>query len=115
MQFLKTLFWMVVAVVLAAFTYRNWQGVPINLWGGLQAEVKMPVIVFGAFLLGFLPGFALYRTTRWRLRRRLESAERTLAEYRPVETVVTDGGPFPLEPLTAAPIPAPASAPPLVP
>jgi putative membrane protein len=73
MQFLKTLFWVIVAVVLVLFALGNWETVTIELWGGLQADVKLPVLVIGAFLLGFLPTFLLYRARIWSLKRRLES------------------------------------------
>ena len=43
MNFLRTLFWVVVAVSLAIFATRNWNDVTINLWGNIQAEVKLPV------------------------------------------------------------------------
>ena len=73
MQFLKTLFWVILAVVLVLFAHANWNMTTINLWGGLQADVKLPVLVIGAFLLGFLPTFLLYRTRLWSLRRRYET------------------------------------------
>jgi lipopolysaccharide assembly protein A len=72
MQFLKTLFWVVLAVVLVLFAHANWTVVTLNLWGGLQADVKLPALVIGAFILGFLPTFILYRTRLWALRRRYE-------------------------------------------
>ena len=59
MQFLKTLFWVILAVVLVLFAHANWTVVTLNLWGGLQADVKLPVLVIGAFLLGFLPTIIL--------------------------------------------------------
>ena len=73
MQFLKTLFWVVLAVVLVLFAHANWNIVTLNLWGGLEADVKLPVLVIGAFLLGFLPTFILYRARLWSLRRRHET------------------------------------------
>jgi len=73
MQFLKTLFWVIFAVVVVLFARANWNMVTINLWAGLQADVKIPVIVFTAFLLGFLPTFVIYRARIWSLRRRLET------------------------------------------
>jgi putative membrane protein len=72
MQFLKTLFWVIVAVVMVLFASANWQQVTINLWGNLQADVKLPVLVLAAFLLGFLPTFLLYRARLWALQRRLD-------------------------------------------
>src|SRR5512139_901734 len=76
MQFLKTLFWVALAVVLVLFARANWQPVTLELWGGLEADIKLPVLVFGAFLIGFLPTFLLYRARLWSLRRRLETHER---------------------------------------
>ncbi|HET9429086.1 MAG TPA: hypothetical protein VFO69_12075, partial [Allosphingosinicella sp.] len=70
MQFLKTLFWVILAVVLVLFAHANWNVVTLNLWGGLQADVKLPVLVIGAFLIGFLPTLILYRARLWSIRRR---------------------------------------------
>ena len=72
MQFLKTLFWVIVAVALVLFGRANWFPVTLTLWGGLQADVKLPVLVVAAFLIGFLPTFLLYRARLWSLKRRLE-------------------------------------------
>ena len=102
MQFLRTLFWVVVAVIAAIFAFRNWTTVTVNLWGGIVADAKLPVLLFGALLLGFLPPTILYRATRWRLRRRLAQAERSLDDARAVEPV-------------AAPVVAPAAEPVVVP
>jgi putative membrane protein len=72
MQFLKTLFWVVLAVILVLWARANWSTVPLKLWGGLVADVKLPVLIFAAFLIGFLPTLILYRTRLWSLKRRLE-------------------------------------------
>ena len=76
MQFLKTLFWIALTVILVLFAKANWNAVTLKLWGGLEADVKLPVLVLFAFLLGFLPTFIVYRARLWSLRRRLEPAER---------------------------------------
>ena len=76
MQFLKTLFWVVLAIILVLFARNNWAAVTLNLWGGLQADVKKPVLVLASFLLGFLPTFLIYRARLWSLRRRYEPLER---------------------------------------
>ena len=76
MQFLKTLFWIALTVVLVLFAKANWNAVTLKLWGGLEADVKLPVLVLAAFLLGFVPTFIVYRARLWGLRRRLEPAER---------------------------------------
>jgi uncharacterized integral membrane protein len=103
MQFLRTLFWVIVAVIAVIFAVRNWIPVTVNLWGGIVADVKLPVLLAIAFLIGFLPAFALYRATRWRLRRRLENAERALVDARPAEAPQPAG----MLPPGAAPIAVP--------
>ena len=79
MQFLKTLFWIALTVVLVLFAKANWNAVTLKLWGGLEADVKLPVLVLAAFLLGFVPTFIMYRARLWSLRRRLEPAERQIS------------------------------------
>ena len=76
MNFLKTLFWVVLAVWLAIFANRNWNDVTINLWGNLQADVKLPMLLALIFLIGFLPPFLILRGRVWALNRKLAVAER---------------------------------------
>lgn len=83
MQFLKTLFWVLLAVLLVLFAVTNWTVVTLNLWGGLQADVKLPVLVIGAFLLGFLPTLLIYGARIWSLRRRLETQAGPVANVPP--------------------------------
>lgn len=82
MQFLKTLFWIVVTVIAVAFAFKNWTPVTVLLWGNIVVDVKLPILLAVAFLLGMLPMFILHRASRWRLRRKLENAERALGEAR---------------------------------
>ena len=77
MQFLKTLFWVLLAVLLALLATRNWFDVTLNLWGDLQADIKAPVLLGLIFLLGFLPPFLIMRARLWAMRRRLEGLERS--------------------------------------
>jgi putative membrane protein len=84
MNFLKTLFWVVVAVFLAIFATRNWADVTINLWGNLQADVKLPILIFLSFLIGFLPPFLILRGRIWTLRRKLALAGRPVTASPPV-------------------------------
>ena len=79
MQFLKTLFWVALAVILVLFATVNWSAVTINLWGGLQADVKLPVLILASFLAGFLPMLVVHRARIWTMRRRLEALERQTA------------------------------------
>ena len=79
MQFLKTLFWVLIAVVVVLFSVRNWTSVPLNLWGDIQADIKIPILLLIVFLLGFLPTWLLMRTRVWSHRRKVEALERSRA------------------------------------
>lgn len=79
MQFLKTLFWVVVAVSLALLSRSNWQDVTLNLWSDIQIDIKLPVLIAFMFLLGWLPTLLVYRAKIWRIRNRLDSFERQQA------------------------------------
>lgn len=74
MQFLRTLFWVVLAVFLAIMARNNWTDITINLWGSLQADIKLPLLVFIAAFLGFLPTYLWLRARLWSLERRLSVA-----------------------------------------
>ena len=81
MQFLKTLFWVALAVILVLFATVNWDAVTIHLWGGLEADVKLPILVLASFLLGFLPMLLLHRARMWSMKRRVEGLERQMAVH----------------------------------
>jgi uncharacterized integral membrane protein len=100
MQFLRTAFWVVLAIIIMIFSFANWNPVTINLWGGLQLETKLPILVIVAFLAGSLPFWALHKATRWSLKRRLDSAERALAAAAP--TTYAEPRPTPMTPLPGA-------------
>ncbi|MCT8002146.1 hypothetical protein NZL82_09680 [Sphingomonas sanguinis] len=105
MQFLKMLFWCLLAFLAAAFTLGNWTTVPIRLVGGLVADVNLPLLLFLTFLLGLVPTLIWQHAARWRLRQRLNATERALA----TATSSTETG------LYAAPVePAPLSTQPMV-
>jgi uncharacterized integral membrane protein len=76
MNFLRTLIWVVAAVFLAIFANRNWNDVTIDLWGNIQADVKLPFLLLLTFLVGFLPVFLIMRARIWALKRKLALAER---------------------------------------
>ena len=69
MRFLNLLFWLVVVALATSLAIENWRDVTINLWGNLQADIKIPVLLALVLLLGWLPAYIFYRTRLWRLRR----------------------------------------------
>lgn len=93
MQFLKTLFWVLIAVVVVLFATRNWWDVTLSLWGDIQADIKVPVLLVVVFLLGFLPTWLVMRARLWSCRRRLEVVERNRVAALPREPISNDGEP----------------------
>lgn len=93
MQFLKTLFWVLIAVLVALFASRNWSETTLNLWGDIQADIKLPVLLGFTFLLGFVPTWLMLRARIWSLRRRLEAAERNRVAALPSSGPVDEGEP----------------------
>ena len=85
MQFLKTLFWVLIAVLVALFASRNWSEVTVNLWGDIQADIKLPVLMLIIFLLGFLPTWLILRARIWSLDRRVDAMERNRVASLPSE------------------------------
>jgi uncharacterized integral membrane protein len=83
MQFLKTLFWIVLTVILVLLAKANWVDATLKLWGGLEADVKLPILLFAFFLIGFLPTLLIYRARLWSLRRRAEPAARSVSVVPP--------------------------------
>ena len=112
MQFLKILFWCLLAFVAAIFTVGNWTTVPIKLWGGLVAEVNLPLLLLVTFLAGFLPTMLYHQTVRWRLRSRLASAQRAVAD---IQIVTVPRAPAVAGAIATEPAPAPGAVPGAVP
>ncbi len=83
MQFLKTLFWVLVAVVLAVFAVYN-----VNTWvdvalpSNLTVNILLPLLVIGAFLVGVFLVWLPHRASVWSWRRKVDATERKLADER---------------------------------
>ena len=71
MQFLKTLLWVLVAVLMAIIAGNNWRDVSLDLWSNLQVDIKLPVLLLAMFLAGFLPTWLVMRGKLWRLKRHI--------------------------------------------
>ena len=100
MQFLRTVFWVVLAVVGVIFSFNNWQIVTIRLWSDVLIDTPLPILLFVVFMLGLLPVLLLHRATQWHLKRKLEVANRNLAETR-----AAVAPPVPAVPPLADPVP----------
>ena len=96
MQIVRTILWVLLAVVLVLFATTNWTPVEVSIWNTLVVETKLAALAIAAFLLGLVPMWLIHRASRWRLRRRIAQLEASLA---------------PTPPLAQAPPPQPAPAP----
>ncbi len=105
MQFLKTLFWFLLAVIVAVFSIGNWTTVPIKLWAGLIAEVNLPLLLVLTFLAGLFPVLLYHHAVKWRMKQKLSTAERTIADLRAAASP-----PMPAPPLPVSAPPAPPAA-----
>ncbi|MET0372395.1 MAG: lipopolysaccharide assembly protein LapA domain-containing protein [Sphingobium sp.] len=106
MQFLRTAFWVILAVAIALFCKANNRPMTIKIWGDIVWETRIWFPMLISFLLGALPFWIVARATRWRLKRRLESTERAL-----VAAATTAAPAVPATPIaeeTPAPSPAPS-------
>ena len=84
MNFLKTLFWVVVTAVAVVFSVNNWSPIfPVQLWGGFVADTHVPVLMIASFLLGFVPMLIVHRARMWSLRRRIAVMEEASAASTP--------------------------------
>ena len=93
MQFLKTLCWVLIAVIVVLFASRNWSDVTLNLWSDIQADIKLPLLLLIVFLIGFLPTWLISRARLWSHRRRIEAMERNRLATLPPEPAAEEGEP----------------------
>ncbi|OYX43199.1 MAG: hypothetical protein B7Y87_04110 [Sphingomonadales bacterium 32-64-22] len=100
MNIIRTIIWVVVAILLLVFTVNNWKVVEVKIWEDILIETKLPVLVIISFLVGFLPLWLLHRGTRWQLRRRINSLETAV---RNAVTANAPKGDDPVDPIDPAP------------
>lgn len=108
MKVVRTVIWILILVVLLAFSALNWKPVEVTLWSDLVLETKVPALVIVAFLLGLIPMWLVHRGVKWQQGRRIQSLENAvkssaLARHNPSSPAATPAA-------TAAPTPAPAPA-----
>ncbi|MDN3645141.1 LapA family protein [Pontixanthobacter aestiaquae] len=124
MRIVRTILWIILAVVVTIFVYVNWgESHNVIIWpreGGKSILFDWPVgfiaIVF--FLAGFLPMWLFHRGVKWRLNRRiktLENAAHAAAVSPPVQSAPTPVDPTSVESPDSAeklkPTPTPSSQP----
>ena len=72
-RFLKTLFLVVLVALLTQFAASNWHAIEIRLSEDLRMDIKLPILVLLAYLLGVIPTMIIYRARIWSLKRRLDT------------------------------------------
>ena len=82
LQFARTLFAVVIAVLVVVFALTNRQPVDVNLWGGLVWSPPLGYLIIAVFLLGWLPAWLLHRYSKWSLGRRINRTEQQLQTER---------------------------------
>lgn len=77
MKFIKILFWTLLVIFLVIFSVNNWQ--PVTLSIGLESELitKLPVIVIGSLIIGFVPLYIWHNIVKWRLKRKINNGQIT--------------------------------------
>lgn len=76
----------------------------MKIWEDLVVETKIPALVIVSFLLGLVPIWVLYSSTRWRMQRRIKSLETAVRS-------AAAGMTHPADEVTVSVGPAPATAP----
>lgn len=78
MNALRLVLFGIVLALFALFSYSNWTPVPIVLPAGDRVLTPLPVVVFVAFMVGWLPVLLLHLAARASWRRRTAKVERLL-------------------------------------
>lgn len=81
MQYVRVILWVMLLFGVLVFSWANWdQQVSVHIWEGLIVETNAPALMISSFIAGFLPLWFLYRTTTWRLNRRVRSLEKAIKD-----------------------------------
>lgn len=111
---LRTIFWVITAVIIVLFAMWNWAPVSVKIWPeigsaqGLRLDTFLPMLILGAYALGAVPVWLVYRASRWNMTRRIENAERQLADLRQQSSLAaqTASAPASNDMLASDPLPA---------
>lgn len=86
MQTLRTIIWSMISAIMAIFAIANWRPVSVSVWPGQTADTQLAVVIFGSFLIGFLPPFLVYAATKWRSRKTIEQQAQVISDLRTAPT-----------------------------
>jgi len=104
MKALRLVLFGVVLGIFGLFSYFNWTVVPVAL-GSMIVDIRLPLVLLAAFVLGWLPTLLMHWAARSSWRRRLAKADRLL------EDALSTG---PRTTPVPAPMPLPSQAQPTV-
>lgn len=82
MQALRTVIWVIIAVMLTVFAVANSQPVAVSVWPGYVAELPLSILIILVFLTGFLPPFLFNMGNRWMLGRKIAVQEQVIAQLK---------------------------------
>jgi uncharacterized integral membrane protein len=89
MQTLRTIIWSIISAIMAIFAIANWQPVSVSVWPGQTADTQLAVVIFGSFLIGFLPPFLVYMASKWRARKTIQQQAQVISDLRTAPVAVT--------------------------
>ena len=93
MNIIRTIVWVLIAVVATGFIALNWTPVPVNLWpldtGYLHVQWPVGVVALVSFVLGMTPMWLMAKAKSWRLKRRIATLENTVKATTPTPPLAT--------------------------
>lgn len=108
MQIIRTILWVLLLVVVLAFSFGNWdRQIDVRIWPGIVWDTRVPALVIVSFLLGLLPMWLYHRGVRWRQGRRiaaLETATTKMASPRTDPAMTTSTQTPSIHPQTTNPV-----------
>ena len=82
MQVIRTIFWVVLAVLLLVFVVVNWKPVLVIIWpletDPIFVQWPLGLIVIASFFAGVLPMWLWSKAGQWRLLRRITALENSV-------------------------------------
>lgn len=106
MQSLRTISWVLFAIVFTLLAMQNLTPVEVWVFPGYEADTYLSIVILASFLLGFLPPYLVSASNRWRLQRKIKQQDDTIALLRPAPAAPTPPAPVietPVTPLSTDP------------